>query len=206
MIEGSKMERRNPRIVTDQLADPATWVDKYGDYLFRYALSFVRNRDLAEDLVQETFLAALQSRDSFGQQSSEKTWLVGILKHKAIDHYRKNRRLSQLESDGETELQDAFVRKGAFAGFWQSDRGPKSWSFDPEKGVEQQALRAILESCLERLSPRLATVFRLREIEQLETKVICSELNISESNLWVMLHRARLCLRRCIEINWLNRT
>jgi RNA polymerase sigma-70 factor (ECF subfamily) len=204
LIEGSTMERKDPQIVTYQFGDPATWVDKYGDYLFRYALCFVRDRDLAEDLVQETFLAALQSYGSFGQRSSEKAWLFGILKHKALDHYRKHERLSHLVMD-ETESPDVFIRKGSRAGFWRSDRSPKDWSFDPENCVEQRALRAILDDCLDRLSPRLAMVFRLREIEQVKGKVICSELNITENNLWVMLHRARLCLRNCIEINWLNR-
>jgi RNA polymerase sigma-70 factor (ECF subfamily) len=195
------MERKDPRIVTHQLADPATWVDRYGDYLFRYALSFVRDRDLAEDLVQETFLAGLQSRAGFGQLSSEKAWLFAILKHKAIDHYRKHGR-----GRDEIEFQHVFVRKGSRAGSWRSNLGPKAWNLDPEKIVEQQALAAILGDCLDRLSPRLAMVFRLREIDQLKSKVICSELGITENNLWVMLHRARLCLRNCIEINWLNRT
>src|SRR5438552_17591458 len=94
---------------TEQLIDPSTWVDEYGDYLLRYALSFVRDKQIAEDLVQETFLAALQSRSAFGGNSSERTWLVGILKHKAIDHYRKARRQNQFEEGEDADLQDGFV-------------------------------------------------------------------------------------------------
>jgi len=186
------------------LADPDVWVDEYGDYLLRYALSFVRNKQAAEDLVQETFLAALQSRNSFIGQSSEKTWLVGILKHKAVDYYRRERRHIQFEGDEDGGAQENFVRTGRWAGFWKAGPEPKDWKFDPGKSAEQNAFQEIFTECLSHLSPRLARVFELREVEQRDTKEICSELNISESNLWVMLHRARLCLRRCIEVNWLN--
>jgi RNA polymerase sigma-70 factor (ECF subfamily) len=191
---------------SSQLSDPAIWVDEYGDYLLRYALSVVRDKQIAEDLVQETFLAALQCRASFVGHSSEKTWLVGILKHKAIDHYRKSRRHSQLEENEDADLQDGFVHAGKWAGFWKTGLEPRDWKFDPGKSAEQSAFRLTLEGCLSRLPPRLATVFELRELEQRDTKEICAELNISENNLWVMLHRARLCLRRCIELNWLNKS
>jgi len=199
------MADRSPEFA-EQLVDPATWVDEYGDYLLRYALSCVRDKQVAEDLVQETFLAALQARSSFNAQSSEKTWLVGILKHKAIDHYRKARRHSQFDDGEDAGLQDGFVNSGKWAGFWQTGLEPKDWKFDPGRSAEQSAFRGILEGCLSQLSPRIAMAFQLREIEERNTKEICSELNISESNLWVMLHRARLCLRRCIESNWLNST
>ena len=198
------MEQRASHLAK-QLSDPATWVDEYGDYLLRYALSVVRDKQLAEDLVQETFLAALQFRGSFGGHSSEKTWLVGILKHKAIDHYRKTCRQRQFEENEDVDLQDGFVRSGRWAGFWKTGLEPKDWKFDPGLSAEQNAFRTIFDGCLSRLSPRLANVFELREIEQLNTKQICMKLNISESNLWVMLHRARQFLRRCIELNWLSR-
>jgi len=190
----------------ESVVDPAAWVDEYGDYLLRYALSFVRDKQIAEDLVQETFLAALQCRGSFSGQSSEKTWLVGILKHKAIDHYRVARRHTQMDEGADEEPKDGFVTSGKWAGFWQVGSGPKDWEFHPGIQAEQNAFRGVLENCLSNLAPRLARAFHLREIEQKDTKEICAELNISETNLWVMLHRARLCLRRCIELNWLNRT
>ena len=196
------MEKAGSEVVK-RLADPETWVDEFGDYLLRYALSFVRDKQVAEDLVQETFLAALQSRKSFIGQSSEKTWLVGILKHKAVDYYRKERRHIQLEGD-EDGAQESFVRTGRWAGFWKTGPDPKDWKFDPGKNAEHNAFQAILLRCLSRLSPRQARVFELREVEQRDTKEICLELNISESNLWVMLHRARLCLRKCIEVKWLD--
>lgn len=195
---------RNPKS-TEQLVDPATWVDEYGDYLFRYALSFVRDKQLAEDLVQETFLAALQSRSNFSGQSSEKTWLVGILKHKAIDHYRKTRKQSQLDEGEDGELKDGFITSGKWVGFWQTGLEPRDWKLDPARQAEASALRGILGACLAQLPPRMATVFQLREVDQKNTQEICEQLSITESNLWVMLHRARLCLRKCIELNWLNR-
>jgi RNA polymerase sigma-70 factor (ECF subfamily) len=198
------MADRGPEFA-EQLVDPTTWVDEYGDYLLRYALSFVRDKQLAEDLVQETFLAALQSRSSFRGQSSEKTWLIGILKHKAIDHYRKTRRHSQFEDGEDADLQDGFVNSGKWVGFWQTGLEPRDWQFNPQRSAEQSAFRGILDGCLSQLSPRIAMAFQLREIDQRDTAEICLELNISESNLWVMLHRARLCLRRCIESHWLGR-
>ena len=109
--------------ITQTFADPAAWVDDYGDYLLQYALSYVRDKQIAEDIVQETFLAALQSQKTFAGQSSLKTWLGGILKHKAIDYYRKTRRNFQLEEDDNTcLLEDGFVRNGDLQDF-----GKRAW-------------------------------------------------------------------------------
>jgi len=108
--------------ITQTFADPAAWVDDYGDYLLQYALSYVRDKQIAEDIVQETFLAALQSQKTFAGQSSLKTWLGGILKHKAIDYYRKTRRNFQLEDENTCLLEDGFVRNGDLQDF-----GKRAW-------------------------------------------------------------------------------
>jgi len=191
--------------LVNQPVNPVKWIDEYGNYLLCYALCYVRRQEVAEDLVQETFLAALQARSGFAGKSSEKTWLVGILKHKLIDHYRKSNRYSQLAGEIDADsLREGFVRSGTWVGFWKTGSEPKDWHLDPACNAEQSAFRAVLDSCLTQLTPRMAAAFELREIEQLSTKEICEVLAISERNLWVMLHRARQLLRRCIELKWLK--
>ncbi len=191
---------------------PTTWVDKYGDSLLRFALSHVRHRETAEDLVQETFLAALKSRHSFNGGSSEKTWLVSILKHKAIDHFRANKRWKAFDDFSESLNEDSgVVETPSGQSASSSLRGPHEqpnakvseiWKIDPAHCAQQKAFWCILHQCLSKLSPRVASAFALREIEQLDAKEICENLNISEGNLWVMLHRARQCLKECLESNW----
>lgn len=195
-----------------QLCDPATWVDKHGDCLFRYALSYVRDIQTAEDLVQETFLAALNSQGRFSGGSSERTWLVGILKHKVIDHYRAAKRQSMI-----AELVDASntdppgdepaspENSGRSGGRSHAESSIGEWHINPSMCTQQKAFWDVLHQCLSKVSPRLASAFVLKEVEQLETKELCESLNISEGNLWVMLHRARTHLRQCLEANWLNK-
>jgi len=187
-----------------QSVNPADWVEIYGDHLLRYALFYVRCRAIAEDLVQETFLAALQSKHNFVGKSSEKTWLIAILKHKIIDYYRKIRRSMQLENEEAKE--NECMQIGKWKRSRKTDSESKDWHFDPALSAERKAFRATLDKCLSQLPPRMAAAFQLREIEQLNTKEICELLDVSERNLWVMFHRAKLCLRRCIELNWLKNT
>ncbi len=182
------------------MTDPETWVDEHGDYLYRFALSRLHDKAAAEDLVQETFLAALHARKSFKGRSSVATWLAGILKHKIIDHFRKESRTQPVE-DVEpfvSNMENFFDEKGK----WKI--GPSKWTVSPMELYEQKEFRKILELCLSELSGRLAQVFTLRELEELSTKEICKVFDISETNCWVMLHRARMLLRRCLEINWFS--
>jgi RNA polymerase sigma-70 factor, ECF subfamily len=181
-----------------QSFDPDTWVDMYGNYLYRCAVGYVRDRSLAEDMVQETFLAALKSSASFTGQSSQKTWLVGILKHKIIDHFRKANRLTQpfdIEVNGfdrkrevvEVHGQEASVRMNRHA--------------DPGTMAERAAFWDMLTKGLAGLSPHIAAAFSLREIDQLNSRDVCNQLGISKANLWVMLHRARRYLRQYFASN-----
>lgn len=189
-----------------QLSKPESWVDLHGDYLFRYAMSRLRDRTSAEEAVQETFLAALKSKDSFGGQSSERTWLTGILKHKIIDHFRKSsRELPLFEEQLSFEKEEMFRPEGEWAGHWTSEAAPSEWGSDPENTLQQKEFWDILDQCLRRLPQRLAQVFVLREIEEMTSAEICQILNISESNLWVMLHRARGQLRRSLETTYFHR-
>lgn len=179
--------------------DPINWVNEYGDGLLRYALSFVRNKNVAEDLVQETFVAALTSRSVFAGKSSEKTWLFGILRHKAIDYLRKCKMQDQME--GSEEL--AFLESTKeLPKLWSQELIPTDWRSDPNANAQQAAFWEIFNSCLSELSPRMASAFVLREIEGMSAKEICELLDLTESNYWVVLYRARTVLRRCIEKKW----
>ena len=190
------------------LSDPSTWVDQHGDYLFRYALMRLRDRSIAEETVQETFLAALQAKSKFSGNSSEKTWLVGILKHKIIDHFRKHRREVSLEETQllPSEREETFRTAGEWVGHWSENAAPSDWGADPIKTLEKREFWQSLEQALQTLPPRLAQVFVLREMDEMSSSEICNLLEISESNLWVMLHRSRMQLRRALELNYLHRS
>jgi len=190
----------DPKI--NRLSDPQTWVDQHGNYLFRCAQLRVRDPKLAEDIVQETFLAALQARERFAGQSSERSWLVGILKHKVIDHFRK---ATREQPDQNADLMaDEFEELFDESGHWKIETtGPKEWS-DPSGALDRKEFWEVLTRCLSELPPRMATAFSLREIDELATEEICAALNITAANLWVMLHRARTHLRRCLEVNYMG--
>ena len=183
-------------------SNPSDWVDRHGDYLFRYAMLRLRDRSAAEDLVQETFLAALKDRISFSGNSSEATWLVGILKHKIADHFRHQAREAPLEDADLREQPDPSVFN--VSGHWTS--GPTDWGGNPADLYREKKFLDQLTKCLSGLSPNHANAFTLREIEGEDTGEICKVLNVSETNLWVILHRARMQLRRCLEIHWFNKS
>jgi RNA polymerase sigma-70 factor (TIGR02943 family) len=188
-------------------SDPATWVDRYGDYLFSYAVMRLRDPVKAEDMVQETFLAALKAQDSFAGRSAEKSWLIGILKNKIIDHFR---RLSRETSFTDLEfLKDEFgenyLPEGPYKDCWIHELGPMDWSDRPESSLDREAFWKVFHECAGKLPRNSAQVFLMREMDEASTEEICSSLNITPNNLWVMLHRARMALRRCLEANWFSR-
>jgi RNA polymerase sigma-70 factor (TIGR02943 family) len=189
----------NEQLLGQEMAtNPAGWVDQYGDYLFRYALSRLRQREVAEDLVQETFVAALRARERFAGASSERTWLTGILKRKIVDHLRRK---------GHEQPVSDLTASDRWAEALFDERGnwkkkPGKWPSDPSAALEKQEFWAIFRACLGKLPERLANAFTLREMEELDSREVCKALNVSANNLWVMLHRARLGLWRCLEVNW----
>lgn len=194
----SEKQRDNP----SHLPDPATWVDQYGDFLFRYALVRLGDRTIAEDLVQEVFLAALRDEKNFAGRSAERTWFVGILKHKIVDHLRRQGRerpVSAVNSSG--ELGEELFDK---AGWWQVK--PVHWSANPSEVLEKKEFWEAFRHCLENLPQRLRTVFSLREMDALATDEVCESLKVTPGNLGVLLYRARMGLRRCLEINWFGIT
>lgn len=173
--------------------------------LFRYALLQLRDNELADDAVQETLLAAWQAATTFKAKAGLRTWLIGILKHKIADHWRRSgREIVSLDIDAIDDRndsgEDAFFMDN---GHWNN--GPSTWH-NPETAFEQQAFWTIYETCQDNLPPKMARVFTLRELVGLEAGEICRETGLSEANYWVTMHRARLRLRECLEIRWFNQT
>ena len=183
---------------TEASSDPSLWVDRYAEGLYRYAILRVREPEAAEELVQETFLAALSARKEFRAQSSERTWLIGILKHKIVDHFRRLARQDRF--DNPQGVGNVLVDDFKKSGLWKV--GPGKWPSNAEQVLQHREFQEVLRRCLSALPNGLARSFVLREMEGLDTKEICNVLQISQTNLWVTLHRARLSLRRCIELNW----
>ncbi len=170
---------------------PGDWVEEHGDYLFNFAIGQLRDASVAEDLVQDTFLAAFKARNRFSAKSSERTWLVGILRHKICDHLRHTCRERAVRADVPASYGDDEAWEDAV--MWLHDVAAEC--AQPSRRLELAEFRANLESALGKLPPRVAQVFQLYEVEERSNSEVCQRLNISESNLWVMLHRARKQLR-----------
>jgi RNA polymerase sigma-70 factor (ECF subfamily) len=184
-------------------ADFRTQVEALRPYLLRYATLQLRDAAAAEDAVQEALLAALAGEAGFGGRSNLRTWLTGILKHKIVDTIRRQNRerpASDFEPGGDTDdFEELFDRRG----HWREP--PEEWQA-PEGALGQKQFLAALEACLRALPERTARVFMMREHLGLETPEICKELGISATHCWVMLHRARMALRLCLEKNWFAKT
>ena len=182
-------------------AQPAA-IEQERAYLLRYALLQLRNPAQAEDAVQETLLAALEGRERFSGRSSLRTWLTGILKHKIIDHLRRSGREQPLVSaDDDRSEADAVDALFVEDGHWREF--PAQWG-SPAKAFENSRFWSAFELCLQRLPARTAKVFTMREVMEMTTDEICQELDITTTNCWVMLHRARLMLRECLEMTWFD--
>ncbi len=190
--------------MTDVRCRPENWVEEHGDYLYRFALSRLRDAKTAEDVLQETFLAALHSLDRFEGRSSERNWLTGILKHKILDYFRRRgREVGLADRDEPADVNPEWFDE---EGHWKlDDNSPAEWG-DPDRTLEQSRFWEAVGRCLGELPSRTARAFTLREIDEEETEAICKALNITPTNLWVMLHRARMHLRRCLELHWIGRT
>lgn len=181
--------------------NPEKWVEKYGDYLYNFAYGRVHSKEISEDLVQDTFIAGLKAMKSFKGKSTELTWLISILKRKVIDHYRKTSNKKEIAA---SEFTKPFQKEGVYAGQWIMERAPKVWKEDLDDPIHQEEFRDILALCLSHLPDKWKAVFVLKFIEEVNSDEVCKELGCTPSNLWVMLHRARLKLRECIEMEWLT--
>ncbi len=177
------------------------WVEQYADILYRFALVRIQNPTIAEDLVQETFVAALKSQSSFRDESSQQTWLIGILKHKIIDYFRSRKRTISLEEtdfsclNTDEELSRPPLQKISC----------KEWDISPEKIVEDTAFSETLQKCLGHLSEKTKQLFLMREVDEVDSEELCKIFNVTPTNLWVMLYRIRNQLRKCLQKNWFNK-
>lgn len=172
--------------------------------MLRFATLQLRDPDLAEDAVQEALLGALRNQGSFSGRSAFRTWVFGILKHKIADLLRQRTRVtpaSDLAAADEDDDGELLERLFDGAGHWHLDAKPKPWR-DPDASLEDARFWRVFESCLEHLPERQARVFMMREFVGLDTDAICKAAGLSVTNLHVILHRARLRLRACLEEHW----
>jgi len=176
--------------------NPEKWVDRYADYLFNYTIVRINDREMANDLVSETFLAGLNSMKNFKGEASERTWLISILKRKIIDHYRRNN-----SQKGQAEVKMQF-RDSDNEGDWLEERVADLSNMTAEDEMENHELGLAILDCVDQLNEKQATIFKMKTIDGVDTDTICNEFEITPSNLWVIIHRARTSLAKCLEKNW----
>ena len=187
--------------------DPGNWLKLYGNYLFTLAIMKTGNKELAEDLLQETFLSAVKAKESFKGNSNEKTWLAAILKNKIIDHYRKKNVLKEagdyLANTKQIFHASFFSSADENFGHWTQEAAPQEWKKEgADASLNNKEFLKILQYCIEKLPARLTPVFLARFIDEEESEIICKEFNITSSNYWVIIHRAKVLMRSCLEKNW----
>jgi RNA polymerase sigma-70 factor (ECF subfamily) len=180
---------------------PHEWVSRYADYLYAYAIARINDEDKAKDLVQDTFLAALEKINYFEGKSNERTWLTGILKHKIVDVYRKKSKLvfTGVE-EAEREQQDYFDQAD---GHWLPAFAPQPFGIDQADVLVNKEFNQILKNCMKKLPPMWLSVFTMKHVDDEATEKICSELKVSAANFWVIIHRAKVNLRACLQKNWI---
>jgi len=181
--------------------DPAA-IERERPYLLRYAMLHLRRRDLAEDAVQETLLAALEGAAAFGGRSTLRTWLTGILRHKISDGLRRLAREQPVAAGEDEDPQDVIEAMFQADGHWVEP--PADWG-DPQRAFEERAFWEALQRCVDGLPAKTGRAFLMREVMELSTDEICKELGITPTHCWVMLHRARLALRQCLETGWFGK-
>ncbi len=189
--------------IENNTIDPHLWVNKYADYLYAYAITRTNDEEQARDLVQETFLAALERIDGFEGRSSEKTWLTSILKYKVIDVYRKKSSAFAKKSDvmmAEQEQQDFFDPDD---GHWNVPHRPAAFGIEQSDALENKEFQQILQQCMKKLPSLWLSVFTMKHMDDESTTVICNELKVSSSNFWVIIHRTKLNLRACLQKTWI---
>nr|NQU93084.1 sigma-70 family RNA polymerase sigma factor [Bacteroidota bacterium] len=174
------------------------WVEQYTDGLYSWAVYKVSDTELAKDLVQDTFLAASEKIATFKGESSPKTWLFSILNYKVIDHYRaKAKQPVKLEDQ-------SFSNFFNDDGEWRPDKKPQDWHGHENHLLDDADFQLILKKCLEALPEKWNACVKLKYLMDKNGDEICQELEITPTNFWQMMHRAKLSLRDCVEVNWFN--
>lgn len=185
-----------------QLLEPRLWVERHADFLYSYAFARLNDDEQCRDLVQETFLAALQKTDSFRGDSSERTWLTAILRYKVIDVYRKRSgALNAKERDGAAVYEEDFFEPDD--DHWKREHRPALFGVEDKDPLHNKEFMGILQQCLQRLPPLWMSVFRLKHLDDEGTEMICEQMRISPANFWVIIHRAKVNLRSCLQKNWI---
>ena len=192
--------------MSSALLEPEKWVTLYGDFLYALALMKVGNNDIAQDIVQDTFLSAISAKETFKGNSSEKTWLTVILKNKVIDYYRKKDVLKDAEgylTKTDISFHEVFFETNVDSyGHWLEETAPKEWTEQADNSVNRKEFYQVLRFCISKMPHKLVPAFMAKYIDDEDSEKICKELNISSSNYWVMIHRAKVLMRSCLEKNW----
>jgi len=178
---------------------PNQWIANYADLLYAYAKPRVNDAQVAEDLVQETFLSAWKAKDGFKGEASEKSWLFTILKNKIIDHYRKKAK-DIVQTGTESDATDLFFDQHEH---WTKTDQPLNWTA-PADGINQKEFYTVFKKCKQKLQQVQQNVFVMKYMDDMDEAEICKVLGITPSNYWVLIHRAKLGLRACLEKNWIN--
>jgi RNA polymerase sigma-70 factor (TIGR02943 family) len=182
--------------------DSELWVEKYGDMMYRFTLVRVKDQDAAEEVVQQTLIAALQAQKSFQGRSTEKSWLFGILKHKIMDHFRAAKKFQTYDLAPDDDS-DPYEKAFDQSKHWKIP--VQNWNMDPEKAAQNGQLVDALSHCLDKLSDKYRRIFVMREVDGVSSEEICKEFQVQPTNLWVMLHRVRNQLKKCLETQWFNK-
>ena len=203
MTKTLKPDRYFLEVADQKRLEPSSWVTSFGDYLFSYALLKVGKRETAEDLVQDAFISAIKAKDTFKGDSSEKTWLTAILNNKIIDHYRKKDVLKDSTSyltETEDEFSKHYFEKSS--GHWLETAWPQPWAESADSALNKAEFAGVIQKCIQRMPSKLVPIFTAKFLDEEDSDTICKVHNISSSNYWVMIHRAKLLIRSCLEQNW----
>jgi len=183
--------------MSKNILNPEHWVNRYSDYLYNYTITRINDPEMVKDLISETFLAGLKSKDNFKGLASERTWLVSILKRKIIDHYRKMN-----SNKGKAEVRMSYSSDES-EGDWLEEQVSDPFEKNAEDSIENSELGVAIFDCLDTLNEKHATIFKMKTIDGFDTESICKEFDITPSNLWVIIHRARKAMAECLENSWL---
>lgn len=182
--------------------DPRQWVGNHADYLYNYAITRINDTELARDLVQETFLAALERLEGFEGRSAERTWLTAILKHKIIDAYRKRTNALVDGHDETIYASDGAPFFESADGHWKERHLPQEFARTADAPLLSKEFQGALLRCMAKLPAVWLTVFTMKHIDEISTDVICHDLNVTAANFWVIIHRAKVNLRACLQKTW----
>lgn len=177
--------------------DPKCWVSKYAEYLYAFAIIRLNDEDLAKDLVQDTFLAALEGISAFAGRSSEKTWLTSILKNKIYAIYRIKSTAPSKKMHIVKDHNNGFFEE--LDGHWLVEQRPKEFGIEDPACIENKELKRMLEDCIKKLPSLWLSIFAMKHLEDMSTEIVCKTFNVTPANFWVIMHRAKLNLRACLQ-------